>query len=494
MTEETPIKAKPAKRKFLLIRYGSMNTLGLFEHTESEIPRTLTRVVVKTDKGLELGHLVGQLDYYKDGRFRLSEEQIASYYTTSEIQFNTEPVGKVVRIATPDDISEEQHLKAITAEEIASCERLADELGLRMKIIDAEHIFGGERIVFYFMAEGRVDFRELVRKLAQEYQTRIEMRQIGSRDEAKLLGDVESCGRECCCLQFLQLLKPVNMRMAKMQKATLDPSKISGYCGRLKCCLRYEDQTYTDLKQSLPKRGVLVQTEKGEAKVIDGQILTQLVVVEFPSGDKASFPVDEITVLPASAIKRKPPQEESGPDANRRPEDGERPAAREPQRRPGRDQRRPLRNERLEVFDEQQEDREEPEGIRDEQTEAPAERPAASEEQPVGSDQDREDSGQEPSDVNRRSESTERPGARESQRRPGRDQRRPSRNGRRDAFNKLPETRDEPQDVPDEQPETPDEQPEVREEQPAGPEQGRENPDEEVPDATESVEDADKQQ
>ena len=123
-----------------------------------------------------------------------------------------------------------------------------------MKIVDAEHIFGGERIVFYFMAEGRVDFRELVRKLAQEYQTRIEMRQIGSRDEAKLLGDVESCGQECCCLQFLQLLKPVNMRMAKMQKATLDPSKISGYCGRLKCCLRYEDETYMDLKKSLPRK------------------------------------------------------------------------------------------------------------------------------------------------------------------------------------------------------------------------------------------------
>ncbi len=359
MTEETPIKAKPAKnRKFLLIRYGRMNILGLFEHNESEIPRTLTRVVVKTDKGLELGHLVGQLSHYKDGRFRLSEDQVASYYTTSEIQFNTEIVGKVVRIATPDDISEEKHLQAITAEEIESCERLAEELGLRMKIIDAEHIFGGERIVFYFMAEGRVDFRELVRKLAQEYQTRIEMRQIGSRDEAKLLGDVESCGRECCCLQFLQLLKPVNMRMAKMQKATLDPSKISGYCGRLKCCLRYEDQTYTELKQSLPKKGVLVQTEKGEAKVIDGQILTQLVIVEFPGGDKASFPLDEITVLPASAIKRKPPQGETGPDANPRSENAEQPAVRESQpRRPVRDQRRPPRNGRRETFEEQQDAR-----------------------------------------------------------------------------------------------------------------------------------------
>jgi cell fate regulator YaaT (PSP1 superfamily) len=355
MTDETPVRTKPAKsRKFLLVRYGRMKILGVFEHSETEVPRTPTRVVVKTDKGLEMGDLVGQLSHYKDGRFRLSEEQLASYYVTSEIQFNTEPVGKVVRFATPDDISEEQHLQQTTGEEIESCERIAHELGLRMKIIDAEHIFGGERIVFYFMAEGRVDFRDLVRKLAQEYQTRIEMRQIGSRDEAKLLGDVESCGRECCCLQFLQLLKPVNMRMAKMQKATLDPSKISGYCGRLKCCLRYEDQTYTELKQSLPKRGVFVQTDKGEAKVIDGQILTQLVVVEFENGDKASYRLDEVTILPPSAVRRRPPQQGEGP-ANANPREGAssgppgRDARRPGRDRPGRDPRPPVHNGRPRV-------------------------------------------------------------------------------------------------------------------------------------------------
>jgi cell fate regulator YaaT (PSP1 superfamily) len=318
MTEETPTKPKLAKtRRFLLVRYGYMNNLGLFEHNETQIPCTPARVVVKTDKGLELGHLVGQSSAYKEGRFRLSEEQICSYFVNSEINFSSEPVGKVVRFATPDDISEEQHLKKIAREEITCCQGFAAELGLKMKIIDAEHIFGGERVIFYFMADGRVDFRELVRKLAQEYQTRIEMRQIGSRDEAKLLGDVESCGRECCCIQFLQLLKPVNMRMAKMQKATLDPSKISGYCGRLKCCLRYEDQTYTDLKQGLPKKGSLVQTNSGEGKVIDTQILTQLVVVEYENGEKAAFPLEEVTVLPASAARRRPPRQDAAP--NRRP-------------------------------------------------------------------------------------------------------------------------------------------------------------------------------
>jgi cell fate regulator YaaT (PSP1 superfamily) len=312
MTEvtPTPAKSKPVKRKFVLVRYGRMNNLGLFEHSEGQVPRRPTRVVVKTDKGLELGHLVGQLSSYKDGRFRLGEDQICSYYVNSEMNFNAEPVGKVVRFATPDDISEEQHLQKITEEEIACCERFAKDLNLRMKIIDAEHIFGGERIVFYFMAEGRVDFRELVRKLAQEYQTRIEMRQIGSRDEAKLLGDVESCGRECCCIQFLQLLKPVNMRMAKMQKATLDPSKISGFCGRLKCCLRYEDETYTCLKQSLPRKGALVQTKQGQGKVFDTQILTQLVVVEYENGERAAYPLEEIAMLPPSASHRRPVQEQ----------------------------------------------------------------------------------------------------------------------------------------------------------------------------------------
>jgi len=290
-----------------------MNNLGLFEHNETQIPRTPARVVVKTDKGLELGHLVGQLTAYKEGRFRLSEEQISSFYVNSEINFNAEPVGRVIRLATPEDIGEEQHLEAIAKEEIACCEEFAEELGLQMKIIDAEHIFGGERVIFYFMAEGRVDFRELVRRLAQEYQTRIEMRQIGSRDEAKLLGDIESCGRECCCKQFLQLLKPVNMRMAKMQKATLDPSKISGYCGRLKCCLRYEDQTYCQLKHSLPKKNVLVQTQRGEAKVIDGQILTQLVIVEYENGEREALPVGEVTVLPGTAPRRKPPESQETP-------------------------------------------------------------------------------------------------------------------------------------------------------------------------------------
>jgi cell fate regulator YaaT (PSP1 superfamily) len=187
------------------------------------------------------------------------------------------------------------------------CRRFVKELELPMKIVDAEHIFGGERVIFYFMSDGRVDFRELVKKIAHEYQTRIEMRQIGSRDEAKILGDVESCGQQCCCQRFLKLLKPVNMRMAKMQKATLDPSKISGYCGRLKCCLRYEDKTYTELKKRLPKKNTKVKTKYGEGKVVDTQILTQLVMVELSEGQKIPVPLEELELLssPEAAKKKK---------------------------------------------------------------------------------------------------------------------------------------------------------------------------------------------
>jgi cell fate regulator YaaT (PSP1 superfamily) len=317
MTEQTPTPAKPKppakSRKVMLVRFGRMKTFGVFEHEEAHIPKAPTRVVVKTERGLEMGEIVGSLTGYKEGRYRFTEEQVCGYYANSEITFSGELSGKFIRFATPDDISEQQHLERIADEEIACCEKIAKDLGLRMKIVGAEHIFGGERIVFYFMAEGRIDFRELVRHLAQEYQTRIEMRQIGSRDEAKLLGDIETCGQECCCLRFLQLLKPVNMRMAKMQKATLDPSKISGYCGRLKCCLRYEDELYVDLKKRLPRKNAWVQTKRGEGKVVDGQILTQLVVIELEGGEREAFPLEEVTILPGPPVRpERPPESGNG--------------------------------------------------------------------------------------------------------------------------------------------------------------------------------------
>jgi len=306
MAEKQAIKPKQAKsKKYMLVRHGRMSTLGFFEHSETHIPKVPTRVVVKTERGLELGHLVGQLCPYRGGQFKLSPDQVKEYFDKSDIELPVAPAGKVIRFATASDVSEERHLRKNTEQQIECCRRFVKELGLSMKIVDAEHIFGGERIIFYFMSDSRVDFRELVKKLAHEYQSRIEMRQVGSRDEAKLLGDVESCGQQCCCQAFLKALKPVNMRMAKMQKATLDPSKISGYCGRLKCCLRYEDQTYTELKKLLPRKNTKVKTPHGEGKVVDTQILTQLVVVEHEGGTRTAVSVDELELISPPAAKRK---------------------------------------------------------------------------------------------------------------------------------------------------------------------------------------------
>jgi len=297
-------------KKYMLVKYGRMNNFGLFEHNETHIPKLPTRVVVKTDRGLELGYLVGRLGTYRSGHFKLNDEQVQQYFEESQIDFENQPIGKVIRFATDADINEERHLRKIAKEEMEFCKKFVNELDLAMKVIDADHIFGGERIIFYFMSETRVDFRELVKKLAHEYQSRVEMRQIGSRDEAKLLSDIESCGQQCCCTRFLKVLKPVNMRMAKMQKATLDPSKISGYCGRLKCCLRYEDQTYSELKKRLPRKRAIVKTEEGQGKVIDGQILTQLVVVEYEDGRRSVVPVEEIEII-TEPEKKKRKQETS---------------------------------------------------------------------------------------------------------------------------------------------------------------------------------------
>jgi len=290
----------------MLVRYERTDTLGFFEHDEARISKVLSRVVVKTKQGLEIGQLVGLYTGYKAGQFKLKQDQVKKYFHDSGLELSVEPSGKFIRYATAADINEERHMRKIAAEELKCCKRFVKELQLSMKIVDAEHIFGGERIIFYFISDGRVDFRELVKRLAKEYQTRIEMRQIGSRDEAKLLGDVESCGQQCCCKRFLKVLKPVNMRMAKMQKATLDPSKISGYCGRLKCCLRYEDKTYTELKKRLPKKNTSVKTQRGEGKVVDMQILTQLVMVKYDDGTKIAVPLEELEVIsPAETTETK---------------------------------------------------------------------------------------------------------------------------------------------------------------------------------------------
>ena len=239
-----------------------MRFLGVFAPSGDRTYRPHTKVLARTDRGLEVAEVLSEAD----------PESIAL--------LKEPPEGQIVREMTADDDREVQRLQRLAPKHIATCKQYVDSLGLDMQMVAMEHLFGGERIIVYYLAEGRVDFRELVRQLAAEFQTRIEMRQIGVRDEAKLLADFGDCGKAVCCNNHLVQMPPVSMRMAKVQKATLDPAKISGRCGRLKCCLRYEFDTYEQMQKELPPLGARVMTPDGEAKVIGHEVLCgQLLVV-----------------------------------------------------------------------------------------------------------------------------------------------------------------------------------------------------------------------
>jgi hypothetical protein len=182
-------------------------------------------------------------------------------------------------------------------------------MGFTMKIVEVEPVLGGEHVTVHYLSEERVDFRELVPALARRFGARVEMHQIGARDEARLTADYEKCGQHCCCKNFLKVLKPVSMKSAKTQKASLDPLKISGRCGRLMCCLRYEDETYEELKKRLPKNKSRVGTTEGPGTVIDSKILVQLVLVRLDhNGEDIAVPVEEL--LPVDAC----PQPAAQPD------------------------------------------------------------------------------------------------------------------------------------------------------------------------------------
>jgi len=284
------------RQRTMLVRYGKMGLIGIFHHMEREIPPGVTHVVIQTERGLEIGEIVSSFCHDR-GFCTISQEKIDRYCAANGPDYTLNSQGRVVRFATTADLNEQRHLDKNSYQELLYCQNLIEQLNLPMKLVGTEHLFGGDRIIYYFMADGRVDFRELVKTLAREYQTHIEMRQIGARDEARLIADFETCGRQCCCKNFLKVLQPVNMRMAKQQKATLDPSKISGRCGRLKCCLRYEDEVYADLVKKLPRKGSGVLTESGAGTVVDTHIITQLVKINLDSGSIIAINVDDILEL-----------------------------------------------------------------------------------------------------------------------------------------------------------------------------------------------------
>jgi len=286
-------QAQENKQPTVVVRYGMMGTVGQFRHNLKAPPAPGMKVVVRTDRGVELGEIVTDVCEGPAGCC-VAPQRLAEFLAACGSDYPFRRDGKVLRQANHQDIVDQRHLAGSAREEATFCRQQVEKLKLKMKLVAVEHLLGGERIVFYFSAESRVDFRELVRHLAAQYRTRIEMRQVGARDEARLVGDYERCGRQCCCRVFLKYLKPVSMRMAKMQKATLDPSKISGRCGRLMCCLRFEDTGYEELRAKLPHKNTWVRTSEVIGRVVDTQILTQLVRLETPEGTRVVVANEEI--------------------------------------------------------------------------------------------------------------------------------------------------------------------------------------------------------
>jgi len=194
------------------------------------------------------------------------------------------PLRKIIRIATPADLEQIKKNRASIKGVSDTCVKKIAEHKLDMNLVDSEYSFDCSKLIFYFTAEGRIDFRELVKDLAKIFKTRIELRQIGVRDEAKIFGGYGSCGRELCCIKFLKEFEPVTIRMAKDQSLPLNPPKISGLCGRLMCCLGYEHCTYKELTKDLPKEGERITTPEGKGKVVSVNALKRKVTVEIEKG------------------------------------------------------------------------------------------------------------------------------------------------------------------------------------------------------------------
>ena len=257
-----------------VVRCGIMRTLHVMS-SRQELDRG-ARVIARTPRGLEVGEVLCEADERALG------------------QLDNPPSGTIQRRMTTDDENELAHMAARGVEEADRCFRVIQELKLPMDLVDVERVFGGERIVVYYLSEGRVDFRELVRRLAQEFQTRVEMRQIGVRDEAKLLADYGDCGKPVCCNTHLMKMPPVSMKMAKLQKATLDPNKISGRCGRLKCCLRYEYDVYEEHLRALPRVGADIVTASGRGRVLGQELLSRQLVVRMEDNRRVMIHADDV--------------------------------------------------------------------------------------------------------------------------------------------------------------------------------------------------------
>ncbi|MCK5451059.1 MAG: stage 0 sporulation family protein [Candidatus Omnitrophica bacterium] len=245
------------------------------------------KVIVEADRGLEYGEIIS------------ANEEV------SDISSSEGSLRKIIRKANPWDEKQIAKNKSKTKDLMKVCSKKVEEHKLPMKLVDAEYSFDRSKIIFYFTSENRVDFRELVKNLASIFRVRIELRQIGVRDEARMLGGHGPCGRSLCCMSFLKNFDPVTIKMAKVQNLPLNPSKISGLCGRLMCCLGYEYENYKKCSKDLPREGQEVETVHGTGKVIGVNPLNRSVTVNFGEGKIKEVKVDEVKRLKKEKKEKK---------------------------------------------------------------------------------------------------------------------------------------------------------------------------------------------
>lgn len=275
-SDRVPLGDSPQQTKRYIVRMGALRQLGLMSGKQKEDYARGQKVVCRTQRGLEAAEVL----------CRATDHQVAlmENYVTGHIHYEmTEEDHRMQRLLLERVPAAKQVIQAAVA-----------RLGLQMKLVDVEFLFAGERVVIYYLAEDRVDFRQLIKDLAVALQTRIEMKQIGVRDEAKLLADYGDCGKPLCCNTHLGAMPRVSMKMAKLQKASLDPAKLSGRCGRLKCCLRYEFDHYEEVFDRLPPVGSRVLTRDGQLTVIGHEILTQQLLVETQDRRRLMIPASDV--------------------------------------------------------------------------------------------------------------------------------------------------------------------------------------------------------
>ena len=256
-------------KKIIGVRFKRLGKIYFFDPKWLEVKKG-ENVVVETAQGEEIAEVVVP-------NRMIEEEKIVA------------PLKKVLRLASQRDLKHAEECRKKEKEAFEVCNKKIKEHNLEMTLTDVEYKFDNSKILFYFTADGRVDFRELVKDLAAIYKTRIELRQIGVRDEVKRIGGNGVCGRELCCCSFLSDFETVSIKMAKEQNISLNPSKISGNCGRLMCCLKYEQEVYEEKLQRLPSVGAIVKTPDGKGEVDSIEILKEVVRVQFKDGDITTY-------------------------------------------------------------------------------------------------------------------------------------------------------------------------------------------------------------